>query len=98
MLSDFLCVHGVAIGMNGSRAESVFYLNKDAGCIETSRMVVESGLCLALQEDALPSAGMGGGFMSPATGLGNVLLDRLIKTGAYFESKTYPAKSQPSKL
>jgi hypothetical protein len=34
-LSDFLCVKSEAAGTIASRAESVFYLNKDAVCIET---------------------------------------------------------------
>jgi short subunit dehydrogenase-like uncharacterized protein len=96
--SDFLCVKGEGIGEKGSRAESIFYLDKDAGCLETSRMLVESGLCLALQEDALPCKETGGGFMSPGAGLGTVLIDRLVKTGTFLESKGYPAASGPSKL
>jgi short subunit dehydrogenase-like uncharacterized protein len=82
-------VRGVAIGKNGSRAESIFYLNQDAGCLETSKMLIESGLCLALQHDELPSKNIAG-FMSPSIGLGNVLLDRLIKMGAYFECRSFP--------
>jgi short subunit dehydrogenase-like uncharacterized protein len=83
--------------MNGSRAESIFYLNQDAGCIETSKMMIEAGLCLALQSEELPSKGIAG-FMSPAIGLGNVLLDRLIKAGVYIESRSYPPPKQHSKL
>jgi short subunit dehydrogenase-like uncharacterized protein len=90
-------VKGEAIGEKGNRAESIFFLNKDAGCLETSRMLVESGLCLALQEDELPFKD-GGGFMSPAAGLGGVLMKRLLKTGTYFESKLYPAGTVQSKL
>jgi short subunit dehydrogenase-like uncharacterized protein len=59
--------------------------------------MIESGLCLALQEDKLPI--QGGGFMSPAAGLGKVLLERLIQTGTYFASKTFSAStSARSKL
>jgi short subunit dehydrogenase-like uncharacterized protein len=90
-LLDFLCVKGEAIGRNGCRAESIFYLDKDPGCLETSRMLIESGLCLALHEDKLLIKG--GGFMSPAAGLGKVLLERLIQTGTYFQSKTYAASA-----
>jgi short subunit dehydrogenase-like uncharacterized protein len=80
----------------GCRAESIFYLDKDAGCLETARMMVESGLCLALQENIIPT--QTGGFVSPAMGLGQVLMKRLVQTGTYFESKVYPAASLPSKL
>lgn len=94
---DYLCVRGVALGVNGSRAESIFYLNHDAGCLETSKMMIESGLCLALQDTELPSTHKGG-FMSPATGLGDVLLHRLMNVGVYFESKSFPAPQKQSKL
>lgn len=87
---------GEAIGEKGSRAESIFYLDKDAGCLETSRLMIESGLCLALQEDALPMKD--GGFVSPAAGLGTVLMERLLNTGTLFQSKAYPAASVQSKL
>ena len=90
-------MRGEAIGRTGSRAESIFYLNQDAGCLETAKMMVEAGLCLALQPDQLSSQGIAG-FMSPAAGLGNVLLNRLIQTGAYFECRTFAAKTLQSKL
>ena len=60
-------------------------------------MMIESGLCLALQPDQLPSHGVAG-FMSPAAGLGNVLLNRLIQAGAHFECRTFPAKMLQAKL
>jgi short subunit dehydrogenase-like uncharacterized protein len=80
----------------GCRAESIFYLDKDAGCLETARMMVESGLCLALDEKAIPM--QTGGFVSPAMGLGHVLMKRLVQTGTYFESIVYPAAPLTSKL
>ena len=85
------------MGRNGSRAESIFYLNQDAGCLETAKMMIEAGLCLALQPDQLPSQGFAG-FMSPAAGLGNVLLERIRQTGAYVECKTFPAPKLQSRL
>ena len=60
-------------------------------------MMVEAGLCMALQPDELPSHGVAG-FMSPAAGLGNVLLGRLLQAGAYVECRTFPATKIPSKL
>jgi short subunit dehydrogenase-like uncharacterized protein len=60
-------------------------------------MLVESGLCLALAEDELP-ANLGGCFMSPAAGLGNVLLKRLVETGTHFETKGIPFQPSRSKL
>jgi short subunit dehydrogenase-like uncharacterized protein len=60
-------------------------------------MLIEAGLCLALQPDLLPSEGIAG-FMSPAAGLGNVLLDRLVQNGALVECRTFPAIKALSKL
>ena len=94
---DFLCVRGEATGRNGCRAESIFYLNQDPGCLETAKMLIEAGLCLALQPDQLPSTGVAG-FMPPAAGLGTVLLSRLLQTGAYVECRTFPATKPQSKL
>jgi hypothetical protein len=36
-------VRGEGIGVKGNRVESIFYLPKDPGYLETSRMLVESG-------------------------------------------------------
>ena len=96
--ADFLCVKGEAIGENGNRAESIFYLDRDAGCLETSRMLVEAGLSLALQEKDLPVKE--GGFQSTAFGLGDVLLQRLLQTNpaTIFETQVFPASSIRSKL
>lgn len=88
----FLCVKALGRGEQGHCAESVMYFPRDAGCLETSRMLVESGLCLALQEEQLPVKQ--GGFWSPAVGLGDVLLQRLIKTGTVFTSQTIPKPNQ----
>lgn len=59
-------------------------------------MLIESGLCLALEEDKLPTKR--GGFMSTAAGLGDVLMERLIKTGTQFESQSIRGGSARSKL
>ena len=95
---DFLCVSGEGVGVNGNVVESIFYLPKDPGCLETSRMLVESALCLALQEKELPihiedgSVG-GGGFYPPSVALGNdVLLNRLRATGTEFTTRVVPTK------
>ena len=97
-LVDFLCVKGEAIGEKGNRVESIFYLNRDAGCLETSRMLVEAGLSLALQEEDLPVSH--GGFQSTAYGLGDILLQRLLLSNAktVFETQVLPSSSVRSKL
>lgn len=86
MVNDhFTCIYGEGIGEKGNRVETVMYFDKNVGCLETSRMLVESGLCLAKQEMELPT--QSGGFWTPATALGDVLLDRMIETGTTFDSR-----------
>jgi short subunit dehydrogenase-like uncharacterized protein len=81
----FLCVYGAGEGAKGSRVETCLYFPKDPGCVETARMMVESALALALQEDQLKC--QRGGFWTPATALGDVLMDRLLKTGTSFQQR-----------
>jgi short subunit dehydrogenase-like uncharacterized protein len=81
----FSCIYGEGIGAQGKRVESIMYFDKDLGCLETSRMLVESGLTLAMSEDKLSSSA--GGFYSPAAGMGDVLLDRITQTGTYFQCR-----------
>ena len=83
----YLCVKGEAVGAKGNRAESIMYFDKDAGCLETARMLVESSLCLVLEEEKLPMQKGSGGFWPPAAAFGNVLLDRLIASGTLFKSR-----------
>lgn len=58
------------------------YFPLDPGYRETGRMLVESGLSLALEADRLPRKG---GVLTPASGLGDVLVKRLSETGCVFE-------------
>lgn len=81
--SSFLSVTTHALGTKGSKADSVMYFPRDAGYLDTARMLVESGLSMALEEKALPVDG--GGFFSPGYGLGETLLNRLLNTGTYFQ-------------
>jgi short subunit dehydrogenase-like uncharacterized protein len=53
----------------------------DPGNRATTKMVCESALCLALQLDDLPGGRSYGGLLTPASGLGQVLLDRLRAAG-----------------
>ncbi|MFY0581661.1 hypothetical protein ACN28S_51970 [Cystobacter fuscus] len=52
----------------------------DPGYAATSRMLAESALCLAF--DDVPSAG---GILTPASGMGTRLIDRLRKVDMTFE-------------
>lgn len=78
-----LTIFGEGVGVNGNRVESVIYFPKDAGILETSRMMIEAGLCLALEEPKILAKE--GGFWTSASGLGDVLLERLLKTGTTFD-------------
>jgi short subunit dehydrogenase-like uncharacterized protein len=96
--TNYLLVTAEGIGEEGNRVETTLYFPKDPGCLETSRMMIESGLCLAMasrkgeasnSENKLPS-GNKGGFWPPAAALGDVLLERLLETGAEFNFRAVP--------
>eukprot|EP01023_Acetabularia_acetabulum_P038410 TRINITY_DN367_c0_g2_i1.p1 TRINITY_DN367_c0_g2~~TRINITY_DN367_c0_g2_i1.p1 ORF type:complete len:464 (-),score=59.57 TRINITY_DN367_c0_g2_i1:32-1282(-) len=58
---------------------------RDWGYWGTSRNVLESALCLALQEDDLQKEGfLKGGVLTPAAAMGHVLIQRLQNANIYF--------------
>ena len=59
----------------------------DPGNRATTKMVCESALCLALQIDALPGGPALGGVLTPASGLGEVLLGRLRVAGMTLDAQ-----------
>ena len=61
----------------------------DPGNRATTKMLCESALALALQLDELPGGRAHGGLLTPASGLGEVLVQRLRLAGMQF--KTHPA-------
>ncbi|KAA8492672.1 putative trans-acting enoyl reductase [Porphyridium purpureum] len=84
MKRGFLVLDATAIGTRGSVLKSRMRFPTDPGYKDTARMLVESGLALALDADKIESRGRGG-VLTPAVCQGKVLLDRLIKTGSSFE-------------
>lgn len=62
---------------------------KDPGYGETSKMLAESALCLALDGDELPAAA---GVLTPSTAMGTVLLERLRAAGMAFETRVEASK------
>jgi short subunit dehydrogenase-like uncharacterized protein len=58
----------------------------DPGNRATTKMVCEAALSLALQFDDLPGGAKNGGLLTPASGLGEVLLTRLRATGMTLEA------------
>lgn len=57
----------------------------DAGYGDTSKMIAEAGLALALERGQLPGTLLGGGFLTPSTAFGRALITRLQKCGITFE-------------
>jgi short subunit dehydrogenase-like uncharacterized protein len=86
----YLCIGGEGVGEKGNTVESFMYFPKDPGCIETVRMMIEAGLCMALEDAKLPQKN--GGFWTPSTALGDVLMKRLLDTGMTFEARVVPTK------
>lgn len=82
MERGFLDVRAVGTGSGGSKVRSRIRFPRDPGYLETSRMAVESGLALALEGERIAS---GGGVFTPAACVGEVLLERLCRTGTSFE-------------
>ena len=81
----YLLLTAIGESKSGKKVESSFYYPNDPGYADTARMVVESGLCLALDADNIPSTG--GGFYTPSIGMGDALLERLCETGCKFASR-----------
>ena len=65
---------------NGQMARCLIYNQGDPGNRSTVKFLCESALCLATQAEQLPGQHRGG-VLTPATGLGDVLADRLRQTG-----------------
>ncbi|GAA5958344.1 hypothetical protein JCM8115_004060 [Rhodotorula mucilaginosa] len=55
----------------------------DPGYLATSVLISSCALCLVKDYDRLPPIAKHGGFLTPATALGNVLVERLEKTGRF---------------
>lgn len=69
-----------AVSVDGERALARVNGNQDPGYAETSKMLAESAICLAL--DSLPSSG---GILTPAVALGLPLVKRLRAAAMTFE-------------
>ncbi|GJN91594.1 hypothetical protein Rhopal_004617-T1 [Rhodotorula paludigena] len=55
----------------------------DPGYLATSWLISSCALCLLKDYDRLPTIAKDGGFLTPALALGNVLVERLEKTGRF---------------
>mmetsp|Transcript_14431 Transcript_14431/g.21686 ORF Transcript_14431/g.21686 Transcript_14431/m.21686 type:complete len:500 (+) Transcript_14431:98-1597(+) len=88
MDEGFLNVTAYARGSMGGTVKSEMYFPTDPGYRDTGRMLVESGLALALNEDDIACPG---GVFTPAASIGSVLLKRLQATGTIFTVDINPA-------
>jgi short subunit dehydrogenase-like uncharacterized protein len=70
---------------DGRKVQGLISDRGDPGNRATVKFLCESALCLALDADKLPGGRQRGGILTPATGLGNVLAERLRQTGMTLE-------------
>ena len=77
----------MGFGKDGQKVQGLISDQGDPGNRATVKFLCESALSLALNEDELPGGSERGGILTPATGLGEVLLKRLRKAGMKIEVK-----------
>ena len=75
----------LGLAADGRRARARIHHQGDPSNRATVRFVCESALGLALNADALPGGRARGGILTPATGLGEVLAERLRNAGVAIE-------------
>ncbi|MBD2066398.1 saccharopine dehydrogenase NADP-binding domain-containing protein [Leptolyngbya sp. FACHB-671] len=71
----------VGTAIDGHKVRGLIRDQGDPGNRATVKFVSESALSLALQPDEIPGGRMRGGVLTPATGLGDVLAERLRRAG-----------------
>jgi short subunit dehydrogenase-like uncharacterized protein len=78
----------VGIADDGRHARGVIRYAGDPGNRATTAMVCESALTLALDAERLPGGSARGGVLTPVTGLGDVLVERLRRAGVVINVPT----------
>ncbi|MBD2120250.1 saccharopine dehydrogenase, partial [Trichocoleus sp. FACHB-262] len=71
----------VGTATDGRKVRGLIRDQGDPGNRATVKFICESALSLALQSNELPGGPTRGGILTPATGLGEVLIERLRRTG-----------------
>lgn len=71
----------IGTASDGRKVRGIIRDQGDPGNRSTVKMVCESALSLAVQTDELPGGQTRGGILTPATGLGEVLAERLRGAG-----------------
>jgi short subunit dehydrogenase-like uncharacterized protein len=72
-------------GSDGQKVRGLIADTGDPGNRATVKFVCESALCLAVDFNRLPGGAQRGGILTPATGLGDVLVERLKQVGMQIE-------------
>ncbi len=75
----------VGMASDGRKAHGLIRDQGDPGNRATVKFLCESALSLAVSTDELPGGGQRGGILTPATGLGDVLIERLRNAGMTIE-------------
>lgn len=75
----------VGTAIDGRKVQGLIRDKGDPGNRATVKFLCEAALSLTLQTDALPGGQVRGGILTPATGLGNVLAERLRRAGMTIE-------------
>jgi len=78
MKKAFVTLYGRANG-DGKEVKACMYFPNDPGYVDTARIVGECGMCFVKE-----SVDKQGGMWSPASCFGDVLLERLVKSGSEF--------------
>ena len=68
----------------GARFATRVAADQDPGYTGTAVMMGQAALALALDDDRLPDRA---GVLTPATGIGEVLIERLVEQGFIFETE-----------
>jgi short subunit dehydrogenase-like uncharacterized protein len=75
----------LGLGSEGQKVQGLIGERGDPGNRATVKFLCESALSLALNGDELPGGAQRGGILTPATGLGEVLAQRLRRAGMHLE-------------
>jgi short subunit dehydrogenase-like uncharacterized protein len=94
MDNGFFRCHLVGIAVDGRKVYGTVSDKGDPGNRATVKFLCESALSLALNADQLPGGQQRGGVLTPATGLGDVLVSRLRKAGMRLETTDQDTFSQ----
>lgn len=77
----------LGFGSEGQKVQGIIADQGDPGNRATVKFLCESALSLALNEAELPGGEHRGGILTPATGLGDILVQRLRQAGMQIEVK-----------